>query len=163
MIASCPVIASVAKQSRIYTYKRSVCGSWIAAAPLAPRDDVPELFNRGGKPLYGFLALCIFALTPGCGPSAQKLPALGADLSQTSVSGLSSGGYMAGQFHVAHSATVIGAAIFAAGPYGCAESAAAEAFPYFPAATAYNAAQAQNGCMADRLSAVGVLSSWKAG
>ncbi|MGO8780113.1 MAG: poly(3-hydroxybutyrate) depolymerase [Rhodomicrobium sp.] len=112
----------------------------------------------GGKPLYGFLALCIFALTPGCGPSAQKLPALGADLSQTSVSGLSSGGYMAGQFHVAHSATVIGAAILAAGPYGCAESAAAEAFPYFPAATAYNAAQAQNGCMADRLSAVGVLS-----
>ncbi len=110
------------------------------------------------KPLYGFLALCIFAPAPGCGPSAQKLPALGADLSQTSVSGLSSGGYMAGQFHVAHSATVTGAAILAAGPYGCAESTGAEAFPYFPAATAYNAVQAQNGCMADRLSGMGVLS-----
>ncbi len=111
-----------------------------------------------GKPLCGFLGLCIFALAPGCGPNAQKLPALNADLSQTSVSGLSSGGYMAGQFHVAHSATVIGAAILAAGPYGCAESAGAEAFPFFPAAAAYNLVQAQNGCMADRLSGVGVLS-----
>jgi len=109
------------------------------------------------KPLYGFLAVLICALVPGCGPSAQKLPALGADLSQTSVSGLSSGGYMAGQFQVAHSATVTGAAILAAGPYGCAESAAAEAFPYFPAAAASNLVQAQNGCMADRLSGLGVL------
>jgi poly(3-hydroxybutyrate) depolymerase len=111
------------------------------------------------KPLCGFLALCIFALTPSCGPAGQKLPALSADLSKTSVSGLSSGGYMAGQFHVTHSATVIGAAILAAGPYGCAESAGAEAFPYFPAAAAYNLVQAQNGCMADRLSRLGVLSA----
>ncbi len=109
------------------------------------------------KPHYGFLALTLFVLASGCGPSAQNLPALSADLSQTSVSGLSSGGYMAGQFQVAHSATVTGAAILAAGPYGCAQSAGAEAFPYFPAAAAYNLVQAQNGCMADRLSGLGVL------
>ena len=36
------------------------------------------------------------------------------------VSGVSSGGYMAQQFHVAHAATVDGAAIVAAGPYRCA-------------------------------------------
>jgi hypothetical protein len=64
------------------------------------------------------------------------------------VSGLSSGGYMAGQFHLAHSRTVTGAAILAAGPFGCAESAAAEASAYFPAALAYNLAQALNSCMA---------------
>ena len=111
------------------------------------------------RPLLCLIALCLLALIPGCGSSAPKLPALGADLSQTSVSGLSSGGYMAGQFQMAHSATVTGAAILAAGPYGCAQSAGAEAFPFFPAATASNLAQAQNGCTADRLSGLGVLDS----
>ena len=37
------------------------------------------------------------------------------------VSGISAGGYMAGQLHVAHSQAVAGAAILAAGPYYCAE------------------------------------------
>ncbi|XP_053320611.1 uncharacterized protein LOC128492172 [Spea bombifrons] len=37
-----------------------------------------------------------------------------------SVSGLSSGSYMANQFHVAQSRKVIGAALFAGGPYYCA-------------------------------------------
>lgn len=89
---------------------------------------------------------------------ADELPALHADLSQTSVSGLSSGGYMAGQFHVAHSATVIGAGIIAAGPFGCAQTSVGE-FQFFPLAVGYNLAQAENGCMADRLSAFGVLDS----
>jgi hypothetical protein len=89
----------------------------------------------------------------------DELPALKADLSQTSVSGLSSGGYMAGQFHVAHSKTVIGAGVVAAGPFGCAESAGAQALPYFAPALALNLAQAQNGCMANNLSALGVLDS----
>ena len=44
-----------------------------------------------------------------------------ADLSATSVSGISSGGYMAVQFHIAHSATVIGAGVLAGGPYYCAQ------------------------------------------
>lgn len=54
------------------------------------------------------------------------LPALGAELRQTSVSGLSSGAFMASQFHVAHSKIVVGAGIVAGGPYGCAEVA----YPY---------------------------------
>lgn len=48
------------------------------------------------------------------------LPALQADLRQTTVSGLSSGGFMAAQFAVAYSATVSGAGIVAGGPYYCA-------------------------------------------
>ncbi len=109
------------------------------------------------KPLRGLLVFFVLAFSAGCGSSAEKLPALGASLAQTSASGLSSGGYMAGQFHVAHSATVIGAAILAAGPYGCAESRAAEIFPYFPAAVFSNLAQAFGGCMTGSYFGSGVL------
>ena len=51
---------------------------------------------------------------------ASALPALQVDLRQTTVSGLSSGGFMAAQFAVAFSATVSGAGIVAGGPYYCA-------------------------------------------
>jgi poly(3-hydroxybutyrate) depolymerase len=50
----------------------------------------------------------------------RALPALGADLSTLTVSGLSSGAYMAVQMQTAYSSTVTGAAIFAGGPFGCA-------------------------------------------
>lgn len=53
---------------------------------------------------------------------AAPLPALSIDPAQTSVSGLSSGGFMAVQLHVAHSATFRqGAGIVAGGPFYCAE------------------------------------------
>jgi len=54
---------------------------------------------------------------------ADGLPPLGAyriDAGGISVSGVSSGGFMAHQVHVAHSQTVMGAAVFAGGPYCCA-------------------------------------------
>jgi len=56
-------------------------------------------------------------------PAASETPRLGSyaiDADAISVSGVSSGGYMAQQFHVAHSATLAGAGIVAAGPYRCA-------------------------------------------
>jgi poly(3-hydroxybutyrate) depolymerase len=53
--------------------------------------------------------------------AAERLPAFGADLGQTTVSGISSGGYMAVQFHVAHSALVRGVGALASGPYYCAQ------------------------------------------
>lgn len=56
------------------------------------------------------------ALPPGL------LPALGADLGACSVSGLSSGAFMAVQLHLAHAAMFVGAGIVAGGPYRCAES-----------------------------------------
>jgi len=53
---------------------------------------------------------------------ADQLPALKLDLTNTTVSGLSSGGYMASQFHLAHADWVRGAAIVAAGPVYCAQN-----------------------------------------
>ena len=61
------------------------------------------------------LAVCLPAL------AAEPLPALRADTRQLTASGLSSGGYMAVQLHVAHSASVAGAGVVAGGPYYCAQ------------------------------------------
>ncbi len=79
--------------------------------------------------------------------AAEPLPALGADPAATSVSGLSSGAYMAVQFHVAHSQSVIGVGVVAGGPYGCAESWLARTMPWLPGIAWANAMQAQYGCM----------------
>jgi poly(3-hydroxybutyrate) depolymerase len=58
--------------------------------------------------------------TPACSDeSAAPLPGVNAAATVT-VSGLSSGAYMAGQYHVAFSASVAGAALVAGGPWGCA-------------------------------------------
>ncbi len=62
-------------------------------------------------------ALCAIA---ACADDAGSLPAYGADPAQVTVSGLSSGGFMAVQFAVAHSALVRGVGVVAGGPYGCA-------------------------------------------
>src|SRR5262245_36558086 len=52
--------------------------------------------------------------------AADPLPALGADAAFT-VSGISSGGFMAVQLHVAHSSSVKGAGVLAGGPFYCAQ------------------------------------------
>jgi poly(3-hydroxybutyrate) depolymerase len=49
------------------------------------------------------------------------LPAFNADIKETSVSGLSSGGFMAVQFEVAYSSILKGAGVIAGGPYYCAQ------------------------------------------
>ncbi len=54
--------------------------------------------------------------------SHAALPPLKLNLDQTTVSGLSSGGYMAAQFQLAHADWVKGAAIVAAGPVYCAQN-----------------------------------------
>ncbi len=58
--------------------------------------------------------------TQAVAETSEPLPSLCADAKNITVSGVSSGGFLAHQFHVAHSATVSGAGIFAAGPYACA-------------------------------------------
>lgn len=58
---------------------------------------------------------------------AAPLPPLGASREQLTVSGLSSGAFMAVQFEVVHSQTVAGAGIIAGGPYYCAEGLSARA------------------------------------
>ncbi|AMC33759.1 extracellular catalytic domain type 2 short-chain-length polyhydroxyalkanoate depolymerase [Janthinobacterium sp. B9-8] len=77
---------------------------------------------------------------------AAKLPAYKVDLSQTSVSGLSSGAFMAAQFHTAFSGTLVGAGIVAGGPFYCSGSA----YPMPPSVTV-----AQTACMNPSLSAYG--------
>ncbi|WP_255989909.1 extracellular catalytic domain type 2 short-chain-length polyhydroxyalkanoate depolymerase [Chitinolyticbacter albus] len=62
--------------------------------------------------------LMLVATLPGL--AAERLPHLGTDLAQTSVSGLSSGAFMAAQFNVAYSGTLVGAGIVAGGPFYCA-------------------------------------------
>ncbi|MGQ7848051.1 extracellular catalytic domain type 2 short-chain-length polyhydroxyalkanoate depolymerase [Granulosicoccus sp. 3-233] len=52
--------------------------------------------------------------------SAQPLPELELDATGTTVSGLSSGAYMAVQFHVTFSRNIAGAGVVAGGPYYCA-------------------------------------------
>ncbi|KXB31166.1 poly(3-hydroxybutyrate) depolymerase [Dechloromonas denitrificans] len=51
--------------------------------------------------------------------AAPPLPALNIDVKQTSVSGISSGGFMAVQFQIAHASTVKGAGVIAGGPFYC--------------------------------------------
>ncbi len=70
-------------------------------------------------------ALLILALSASA--AAATLPAYNVNLEQTSVSGISSGGYMAVQYAVAHSETVTGVGVFAGGPYRCAAGGVTQA------------------------------------
>lgn len=65
----------------------------------------------------GLPMLCAGALAQA---PVEALKAYGADPTQTSVSGLSSGAYMAVQLQVAYSRDIIGAGVIAGGPYYCA-------------------------------------------
>lgn len=74
--------------------------------------------------LIVLVAILLPALLLGVAARAQQaqlvtLPAMKAG--QVSVSGLSSGGYMAVQFEVAYSASVVGAGVIAGGPYFCSQ------------------------------------------
>lgn len=73
------------------------------------------------NPLTAHIALAGFALAAlaPAWPAAPVLPRLGADIRQTSVSGFSSGAFMAGQFAVAYSSIVKGVGMIAGGPYYC--------------------------------------------
>jgi poly(3-hydroxybutyrate) depolymerase len=70
---------------------------------------------RIGRRLLLALALAAFPAA-----ALERLPALAIDPSATTVSGISSGAYMAVQMHVAHSKDIAGAGAFAGGPYYCA-------------------------------------------
>jgi poly(3-hydroxybutyrate) depolymerase len=96
------------------------------------------------KATTGFLAALLLASSGAC---ADPLPTLGTALPETSVSGLSSGAYMAGQIEIAHAENIVGAGIVAGGPFACAESANSRLFPFWPTAVIQNAAKALHSCM----------------
>jgi poly(3-hydroxybutyrate) depolymerase len=83
------------------------------------------------------------------------LPRLHAQAIGVTVSGISSGAYMAGQMQMAYSESVSGAALIAGGPFGCAESAFA-GMATDGGAAMLNAQRAVAGCMLDRMAMWGV-------
>jgi len=70
-----------------------------------------------------FVSAALFVLLVSSHLHAQvvSLPGLNTNPNEISVSGLSSGGYMAVQFHVAYSSRIKGAGVIAGGPYFCAK------------------------------------------
>jgi hypothetical protein len=70
--------------------------------------------------LKAVAAATAFVLSLHAGAAPAPLPNYNVDIKQTSVSGLSSGGFMAVQFGVAYSSILKGAGIVAGGPYYCA-------------------------------------------
>jgi poly(3-hydroxybutyrate) depolymerase len=85
--------------------------------------------GMGGSVRLFLLAatLAAWLVQPEAGAAPARLETYGADLAQSSASGVSSGGYMAVQFDVAFSAISKGAGIVAAGPYDCAQGKARRA------------------------------------
>jgi hypothetical protein len=115
-------------------------------------------WKRGGSmrslkvrrdPLALLVSFGVLAPAIGAANAAEDLPRLGVTLSAKSVSGLSSGAYMAGQIEVAHSKDIVGAGIVAGGPFACAETESSSLFPYWPVVVWQNAMQAANACMED--------------
>ncbi|MBI1891187.1 MAG: hypothetical protein HYS18_11105 [Burkholderiales bacterium] len=88
--------------------------------------------NKQG--LHAKLALVAASMFIGCAtPAAHAASALGSynvAPNTLSISGISSGAYMAVQLQVAYSSKVLGAAIFAGGPYYCAQGSMSNALGY---------------------------------
>lgn len=79
--------------------------------------------SAGQRPIRRLLLGCaaLLACMAPIHAEVAGLPALNIDIRETSVSGISSGGFMAVQFQIAHSGIVKGAGVVAAGPWGCAQ------------------------------------------
>ncbi len=90
---------------------------------MAATHRSPPSGHRPGRRALGLLAALLLGVSAlqvaraDDGPA--PLPALGLAPRSLTVSGLSSGGFMAAQFEVAYSRSVVGAAVIAGGPYGC--------------------------------------------
>ncbi|HEY2137182.1 MAG TPA: PHB depolymerase family esterase [Xanthobacteraceae bacterium] len=81
---------------------------------------------RPATPMVSGCLAVAAALTVACPSFAADLtalPALGADVGQSSVSGLSSGAFMAVQFGTAWSSVIRGVGVVAGGPFECAQNA----------------------------------------
>lgn len=76
-----------------------------------------------GQGAVGLTLLAMVVGGSGCVSSQvdPPLPKLNLDAARTTVSGLSSGAYMATQVHMAFSNHIAGVAMIAGGPFGCAE------------------------------------------
>ena len=99
--------------------------------PMTPSRR-PDRWPRALRLVSAGLAGLALGLAPGSAAPAfsgrfEALHALGLSADGTTVSGLSSGDDMAGQFHLAFSASLAGAAVMAAGPDGFSRGSVATA------------------------------------
>ncbi len=86
-----------------------------------PRKTRPQFADEARHRRLAGLLLSL-AGAAALAQAAPPLPALGADPARSTVSGVSSGGYMAVQLHVAHSSLFAsGVGVVAGGPFNCAE------------------------------------------
>lgn len=90
---------------------------------LRPAVFAQPSVRQCGAQGFFLTALISTVLLAGCSKTdtTPELPVLKIDPARVSVSGISSGAYMAAQAHVAFSARIHGAAMLAGGPYGCAQ------------------------------------------
>jgi len=82
-----------------------------------------QFIKRGSVPWAAATALCMLAMAHSAtaAPTLEEVArGVKVDENKISVSGISSGAFMAHQFHVAHSDHIMGAGIVAGGPYYCA-------------------------------------------
>ncbi|WP_231973171.1 extracellular catalytic domain type 2 short-chain-length polyhydroxyalkanoate depolymerase [Variovorax sp. HW608] len=89
--------------------RRNICATRTATMKC------PSIRN-----LSAAVALAIVNFVHPAAHAADALPTLHANPSRTSVSGLSSGAFMAVQYAVAYSSSVVGLGVIAGGPYNCA-------------------------------------------
>jgi poly(3-hydroxybutyrate) depolymerase len=81
---------------------------------------------RAPRVLKAVMLATVLVVLASAAAAAERLATLRSQLGMTgdpervSVSGLSSGGFMAVQYHLAHSTNVTGVGVVAGGPYGCA-------------------------------------------
>ena len=83
-------------------------------------------------PRISAFALVALLLCPvPSGADEPRLPAYNADIAETSISGISSGAFMAVQFATAWSSVIKGVGVVAGGPFWCAQADAGDAFDAF--------------------------------
>ncbi|GAA3387272.1 extracellular catalytic domain type 2 short-chain-length polyhydroxyalkanoate depolymerase [Streptomyces roseoviridis] len=94
----------------------------------APHTRTPRVPRPGRLAALLLSAVSALALAAPASPAAAAAPApvpgtlAPYNVSSVYTAGISSGGYMATQLHVAYSGTISGSAAFASGPYHCAQN-----------------------------------------
>ncbi|MEY8205244.1 MAG: poly(3-hydroxybutyrate) depolymerase [Bermanella sp.] len=93
-----------------------------STSALATQKEIQVSNALPDKILTPALASSTYSPPPLHATPINELPSLNAQPNKTSISGLSSGAFMASQFHVAYSKELVGAGIIAGGPWNCAAS-----------------------------------------
>src|SRR5438270_11925692 len=111
--------------------KTCVVGCYAREEWLVRRLQVATTERLGGwtrmRSYAGWLSLAVFVawLVPALAQSgAPPLSAYNADIKESSISGISSGAFMAVQFGVSWSSIIKGVGVIAGGPYYCAQGKA---------------------------------------